>query len=187
MYAVSNPPLARYCTFGIRRKPLLHINIIRDFKIHFLTTRISCLFCLSFRFVSPFFFRLCFSLKFASEDYNGEKLISGDPCICLTDVRRYLSGIAESKVKEAFLFTVLLCSRSLGHRESKDGRADLARGNQICVKLSDLFLSLSLFPSPPPLLFSSNSFTVEITISIDRDREIFLFLLYRGMIVCYTI
>lgn len=90
-------------------------------------------------------------------------------------------------MKEAFLFTVLLCSRSLGHRESKDGRADLARGNQICVKLSDLFLSLSLFPSPPPLLFSSNSFTVEITISIDRDREIFLFLLYRGMIVCYDI
>lgn len=48
-------------------------------------------------------------------------------------------------MKEAFLFTVLLCSRSLGHRESKDGRADLVRGNQICVKLSDLFFLLFFF------------------------------------------
>lgn len=81
-------------------------------------------------------------------------------------------------MKEAFLFTVLLCSRSLGHRESKDGRADLARGNQICVKLSDLFLSLSLF-----FFFFFKFFHrwnyISRSISIDRDREIFLFRISR--------
>ena len=136
-------------------------------------------FCLSLLslFFFPFLCLICFHVRVKSETNLG--LV---PTITTgrgnsVSVKQWLKS--EGNIS---LCTALLCSRSLGHGESKDGRTDSARGNQMCVKLSDLFPSFSSFS----LLFPLHpcSFTVGSNrIARDRLRRSSFFFLFFSLIV----